>query len=178
MKKVIENLKNIVSSISGKLVYIGNMENDILKRLENNLNITYCDILGSTEGTGIGKKKKGKSINMKDFRKFYKKKNVDNMICDIKDIKKHLPRFISTSIYICSGKVYIYGNKDIYVLEPLVKKYKRYSKDIKVTEYINDYVIEVDLRNSKNKFIMDKLYYIIDILGLLADKISDLIIGG
>ena len=177
MKKIIDNLKNIIGNINGKLVYIGSLKEEVLNKIKDNKNIIYCDILGSTESNGYGKRKKGKSLNMTDFRKFYKKKNIDYMICDINDIKKHLPRFVSTSIYICNGYIYIYGSKDIYELERLCKKYNRYSKDIKVTEFLNDYIVEINVSHSKNKFFMDKIYYVIDILGMLADKISDLIIG-
>ena len=41
-------------------------------------------------------------------------------MCDISEIKKFLPRFISTSIYICSGKICFYGKKDEYDLEQIV----------------------------------------------------------
>lgn len=177
MKKINEEIKKVIKNIKGKLIYIGNVKEEISKEIEYNKDIIYCDILGSTEGTGFGKKKKGKSLNMKDFKKYYKKKRIDYMICDINDIKKHIPKFISTSIYICNNSICIYGNKEVYDLETICKKYKRYNTNIKITEYLNDYIIEINVSSAKNKFIMDKLYYIIDVLGMIADKISDLIMN-
>ena len=177
LKKVIEDLKNVINNLSGKLIYIGNVKEELAIDIEKNKNIIYCDILGSAEGKGFGKNKKGKSLNMKDFRKYYKKNNINYIICDISDIKKHLPRFISTSIYICQNHIYIYGKKDIYDLDNLKKKYRRYNVNIMITEYSNDYILDIDVGNAKNNFFKDKMYYVIDIFGMLADKISDLIIN-
>lgn len=177
MKKVIEQLKKIITDLSGKLIYIGSVKEEITNQIEENKNIIYCDILGSSEGKGFGKKKKGKTLNMKDFRKYYKKNNINYIICDISDIKRHLPRFISTSVYICQNHIYIYGKKEVYELETLIKKYRRYDVNIQVSQYTNEYIIDIDVSNSKNNFFMDKLYYVIDIFGMVADKISDLIIN-
>lgn len=178
MKKVIDNLNNKIENIIGSVIYIGS-DNSILKNLENNNNITYCDVLNTSNFVKKKSKAKGKStsLNIKEFKKFYGKNNLNHIVCDLKEIKRHLPRFIQTSIYIGCGNIYIYGNKDLYDLERLCKKYKRYNCDIKIDEYIDDYLIEIDVSKAKNKIIKDKLYYIVDTLGILADNISDLIIG-
>ena len=94
------------------------------------------------------------------------------------DIKKHLPRFISASIYICKGKIGIYSSREIYDMDSLCKKYKRYNCPVKKMEYLKEYMTEFDVSKAKNKIIRDKIYFLIDTLSLLADKISDTMIGG
>ena len=177
MKQVNKRINEIFKSISGKVLCIGSFNDDALSILKENNNIIFCDLLNTNISGGIKGKGKSKTINMKDFKKHYKKNNLDYIMCNINDLKKYIPRFISTSIYIGSGKVFIYGKDEVYELERLSKKYKRYKFEIKKQEYEDSYILEIDVSNSKNNFFMDKVYYIIDTLGLIADKISDLIIS-
>ena len=178
MKNVISELNNKIEKFIGSIIYIGSDES-ILKTLNNNTKITYCDVLNTENFMKKKGKSNGKStnINIKEFKKFYGKNNLNHIVCDLKEIKKHLPRFIQISIYIGSGKIYIYGNKDLYDINRLCKKYKRYNCNIIIDEYVNDYLLEIDVSKAKNKIVMDKLYYISDSLGLIADNISDAIIG-
>ena len=177
MKKITQELSHIVSKIDGKVIYIGEIEEMVLEKLKTNKKIIYCDLL-NTGGGGFSKKRgKNKSLNINDFKKFYKKKKLDYVIGNMNDLKRYLPKFISTSVYICHGYIYLYGeNKE--ELDKIKKKYKRYKAVLDIMEYENGYLVKIDVTNSKNNYILDKLYYIYDCLGVLMDKISDLIIGG
>jgi len=170
-------LEKIIVNINGKIICIGNFDNFLLKKLNQNNNITYCDLLNCDFSSSGNGKSKQKRISMKDFKKHYKKKKINYMICDIKEIKKHLPRFIQTSIYINNDKLYIYGSKNDFDFNKLQKKYQRYNVQVNLTEKNENYVLEIDTKNAKNKFFNDKLYFIVDNIELVIDKISDMIIS-
>lgn len=177
MNKINKLLEKIIVNINGKVVCIGNLDEFLLKKLGQNTNITYCDLLNcNTNSSGKGKSKQ-KSLTMKDFKKFYKKKRINYLICDINEIKKHLPMFLQSSIYINKDKIYIYGSKNDYDVQKLQKKYKRYNVQINLTEKNDDFVLEVNTNNAKNKFFKDKIYFIIDNLEIFIDKIGDIIIS-
>ena len=178
MKKIVKNFEKIINSITGKLVWIGLDDDFLMKKISANHNIVYCDILNgiSPKGKGKAKGKKEKNLSIKDFRKYFKKKNIDCFIVNIKDIDKLLPRFIPDSIYITSKTIYIYGDKT-YDYEKIMKRYKRYSKDIKLEIYDDNFLIKIDVTKSKNHFFKDKLYFALDNIINLIDMISDLIVS-
>ena len=173
-KKIVD----VINNFNNRVLCIGSLNEESLVALKNNQNIICCDLLNVNTSFGFkGKKGKSKTINMKDLKKHYKKKNLDYIIFNSIELKKYIPRFISTSIYTCCGKVYIMGSNDIYEIERIIKKYKRYKCSYSILYNKEKYLIEIDVSNSKNKFLFDKLYYIFDTLGLISDKISDLIMN-
>ena len=177
MKQVNKELSEIFKSFNGNVLCIGTFEDSILNILKENNKILFCDLLNvNLSGRGKGKSK-SKTISIKEFRKHYKKNNLNYIAVNIQDIKKYIPKFISTSIYIGNNKIYVYGTNDIYEIDRLSKKYMRYNCQIQKIEFENSYILEIDVSNAKNKIIMDKGYFIVDTLGLLADKISDLLMN-
>lgn len=180
MQKIVKQLEKVIGSINGRLICIGLNNEYLLKKIKDNTNILYCDFLNANISSGlkIGKKrnKKEKIISIKDFKKHYKKKRVNYIISNISDIDSYLPRFIPDSIYITNGIIYIYG--DIYFdYEKIVKKYKRYTKQIEVIKTTNSFLVIVNVNNTKRKVIKDKAYFIIDNLEICADKIGDILVG-
>jgi len=109
-------LLNQVKNMEGSLLGIGITSEKLKKAIQNNNKITICNLL--EENTkGIGKKKfsilnKPRTINIKKIKKIFKKKRVDNIICNIDTIKKFQKTFIRDSVYINKNKLYIYGNKE------------------------------------------------------------------
>lgn len=178
MKKIVKTFEKIIDNIHGKLVWIGLNEEYLIKKIESNQNIVYCDLLDSINISNGKNNKKSKKYNLsiKDFRKYFKKKNIDYLISDIKDINKLLPRFIPDSIYICFKEICIYGDTS-YDYERIQKRYKRYTKDIKVEIYNNQFLIKINVGKTKNKFFKDKFYFIIDNIINFIDLISDLIVS-
>ena len=178
MKKIIKELEKIIIDFSGKVVCIGTMDEYLLGKINNNKNIKYCDLLNCFEKKGGNtKKQKEKNLMMKDFRKFYGKKKIDYMLCNISDIKGHIPRFIPDSIYINKKIVYIYGKNDIYDYQRIIKKYNRYKASIEYDNIGEYFLLRIDVSNCNNKIICDKLFYISDSLEKFSDKISDLIVS-
>lgn len=176
MKKIVKNFEKIINNINGKLVWIGLQDEYLMKKITNNSNIVYCDILNGIGAKGKGKGSKGKEISIKEFRKYFKKKNIDCVISNAKDIDRLLPRFIPDSIYITSKTIYIYGSTN-YDYEKIIKRYKRYSKNIELEVLDDNFIIKIEVSKSKNHFFKDKLYFIIDNIFNLIDMISDLIVS-
>lgn len=180
MKKIVKEIERVIDKISGRLLCIGLDNEYLLKKIKDNSNIVYCDLLNANVNYGLNIKKKRnkkeKSIPIKDFKKYFKKKKINYIVSDIKDIKNYLPRFIPDSIYITNSVIYIYGD-DSFDYEKLSKKYKRYTNkiDIKIMEH--HFLIKIDVADTKNKFFKDKVYFIIDNLEILTDKIGDILVG-
>ena len=78
MKNVIKELEKTIDKINGSLLCIGLNNEYLIKKIKDNTNIIYCDLLNANVESGLklGKKRKKheKSISIKDFRKHYKKK--------------------------------------------------------------------------------------------------------
>ena len=110
MKKVIKELEKTIDKISGSLLCIGLNNEYLIKKIKDNTNIIYCDLLNANVESGLklGKKRKKheESISIKDFRKHYKKKKINYVISNISDINPYLPRFIPDSIYITNSVIY------------------------------------------------------------------------
>lgn len=177
MIKLNKLLDKVINSINGRIICIGNLDINLIEKLKKNANILYCDLLNcNMTARGISNTKQ-KKLSMKDFRKHYKKKKIDYIICDIKDIKMHLPRFVQDSIYIGKHKLYIYGSKDECDILKLQKKYNRYNVKTNLIEEKSFFLLEIDITKTKNKWLKDKLYFVQDSLEIIFDKISDMIVS-
>lgn len=175
MKKIVKDLEKIIHDINGKLVWIGLNDEYLMNKVASNKKIIYCDLLNGISPKGKGQGRGEKTLCIKDFRKYFKKKNIDCFISDIKDIDKLLPRFIPDSVYITSKTIYIYGDLK-YDYERILTRYKRYSKGVSLNIYEPFFLIKVDVSKSKNHFMKDKLYFVYDNILNFFDMISDLII--
>lgn len=180
MKNVIKELEKTIDKINGSLLCIGLNNEYLIKKIKDNTNIIYCDLLNANVESGLklGKKRKKheKSISIKDFRKHYKKKKINYVISNISDINPYLPRFIPDSIYITNSVIYIYGNIN-FDYEKVIKKYRRYTNKIETIVANDMFFIKVDVGNARNSFFKDKIYFIIDNLEVFADKIGDILVG-
>jgi len=154
-------LLNQVKNMEGSLLGIGITSEKLKKAIQNNNKITICNLL--EENTkGIGKKKfsilnKPRTINIKKIKKIFKKKRVDNIICNIDTIKKFQKTFIRDSVYINKNKLYIYGNKED--LENIKEKYERYTNEIELKQEDKKYILIVNNTNTKNNKLKDILYW-------------------
>ena len=130
-----ENIIKEIKNMKGSLLGIGIDDLSMLDAIENNSNIDLCYILSnggknSNKRFKLFKKGRTKKVNIKKIKKYFRKKSLDNVLCDYKVIKKFYKSFVSNSIYINKGKLFIYGN--IKELEKIREKYERYTNDIKV----------------------------------------------
>ena len=165
---------DIARLVSGNVLGIG-VDEKISQILEQNERVLNCNLLNSeVKTTQQGKKERQKKISVKKIRKIFKKKNVDYIICNIEEMKKHLKTFIRDSIYINKDMLYIYNIKDEELKEELIKKYKRYNTKI---EEIDDSTLKIDNSNAKTSIIKDSFYIIIDTLISIFNMISDLLLN-
>lgn len=175
--KVNSTLKKYVKNMNGSLIGIGIKDLDIIHEIDKNKKILMCDLLNSISPKSKSTdKKRHKKKYVKNLKKQYKKKNIDNMIINVEEVEKMLKTFIRDSIYINKDQIY-YFSKRKTILEKIEKRYHRYTNDTEITKYEDGYILKINTANTKNKFFKDKLYYIIDTLSNGADIIADILIS-
>ena len=160
-----ENIIKEIKVMKGSLLGIGIDDNSMLDTIENNEKIDLCYILsngGKTENKKFKLFKKGrtKKINIKKLKKHFRKKSLDNVLCDYKVIKKFYKSFVPNSIYINKGKLLIYGN--IKELDKIKEKYERYTDDIKIKKTNKSFLLIINNENTKTNIIKTKYYKIKD----------------
>lgn len=178
-----KTIYDITKVTSGNVLGIG-VDKTISEILEKNDRVLNCNLLNSyvkednIENTNKKKKrKKLKTIKVKKIRKIFKKKKVDFIICNIDEIKKYLRTFIKDSVYINKDMLYIYNIKDEDLKEELIKKYNRYNVKIEELKDEDTTILKIDNKESKNNFIKDKLYLIIDSLVAFVNIVADLLLS-
>ena len=172
-----ENLIKYIKKMEGTTIGIG-IENEKVKdAIQNNDKINTCYLLEET--SSFNKKKmtifeKQKTVNIKKIKKVFKKKRIENLICNYKTIKPFLKTFVRDSVFINKGKLYIYTDKED---EELIKKYHRYTQNIKVEKTKNSILIIINNRNTINKKTKDIKYWWQDTLNNIADIITSILVN-
>ena len=174
-----EEILNIVNKMKGSLLGIGITDTAILDAIENNNDIHTCFILSNLSLTGkkfsITKRGRSKKVNIKKIKKQFKKKSLDNVICNYGIIKQFQRSFVPNSIYINNGYLYIYGSKT--EIESLKKKYQRYTNDITINETKDGFIMKINNQKTKNNFFKDALFKIKDFTSDTLELITDLLIN-
>ena len=103
-----ENLIEYIKKMDGSTVGIGIDNEKIKNAIQNNDNIKTCYLL--EEGPSFSKKKfkifeKSKTVNIKKIKKVFKKKRIENLICNYKTIKPFLKTFVRDSVFINKEKL-------------------------------------------------------------------------
>jgi len=176
-----KDLYKIAKCVSGNVLLIGVDDSKIFDIINSNNKVLICNSLNNY------KRKKmhcdntstceTKTIKVKKIRKIFKKKKVDFIICNVVEIKKHMKTFLSSSVYINNNMLYIYGNINDIDYEELIRKYKRYCKDIKIEFNNEDFIIYIDNKNTKTNKIKDIFYYITDTVSNIRNVIADIMMG-
>lgn len=174
-----KQILEIINNLKGSLLGIGLNDNALLDAIEQNDNIHTCYLLSNISLTGkkfsITKRGKNKKINIKKIKKYFKKKSLDNIICNYDTIKQYYRSFVPNSIYLNGGTLYMYGNKED--LENIKQKYQRYTSDIEITKTGDNFIMKINNQNTKNHFLKDLLYKIKDFGSDAANLITDLLIN-
>lgn len=174
-----KQILEIIENLKGSLLGIGLEDETLLDAIEENENIKTCYLLSNLSLTGkrfsITKHGKSKKINIKKIKKQFKKKSLDNIICNFDIIKQFYRSFIPNSIYLCNKTIYIYGNKE--ELEKLKIKYQRYTNKIEIKEKEDNHIMKIDVQNTKNHFFKDFSYKITDFVSDTTDIITDILIN-
>ena len=149
----------------------------MLDKIEENEKIDLCYILSNGNKTDkkfkLFKKGKNKTVNIRKLKKHFKKKSIDNIVCDYEVIKKHIRSFQSGSVYVNRGKLYIYGNiKDLKNLE---KRYKRYTDEVILEKNTRSFLLIVDNSKTKNNIVKDNIYRISDLFNDVLDFLTELL---
>ena len=171
-----EKIIDIIDKIDGSLLGIGIDDETMLEKIENNDKINLCYILSNNNGKEgkkfkLFKKGRNKKVNIKKLKKYFRKKSIDNIICDYRVIKKFSRSFISGSVYINKNKLYIYG--DINDLKNLKERYERYTKEIELIKNNKTFLLIVDNKSTKSKLFKDSFYKIVDFLSDSLDYLTD-----
>ena len=174
-----ENLIKKIENMSGITLGIGIEDENVKNAIQNNNNIKICYLLEENYSKLNKKKMKifnhGKTVNIKKIKKVFKKKRIDNLICNYKTIKPFLKTFVRDSVYINKGKLYIYGKKEDY--SELIKRYNRYTNNIKIDEKNDKFLIIIDNKNTQNKKIEDIKYWWSDTGSNIADILTSILVN-
>lgn len=165
-----------IKEMRGNFLSVGSLSDALNKAVNDNDKLLKCYVL-EKNFKSFGKKKfiirnRSKKVNIKKIKKVFKKKRIDNIICDFDIVRGFTKTFVRDSVYINKGKLYIYGRKDD--LEGIKNKYLRYTKDIVLKKVGSRYILIVDNTNTKNNKFKDIGYWwadtftnFIDILTLI-----------
>ncbi len=173
-----------IKKMSGSLLGIGITSEKIKNAIKNNTKITICNLLEMPEKGRFKKKLKARNqkqektrkINVKKIKKLFRKKRVDNIICDLNTIKPFIRTFVKDSVYINKGYLYIYSSNEDELKE-LKKKYNRYTTDAIIKKENKEYVLIVNNTNTKTNKIKDIGYWWIDIFTNFVDTLTSLLVN-
>lgn len=172
-------LLDIIKKVEGNVVGIG-LESILLDGFNKNNKVNVYTIDRAKPGLGIGKRKKrktssGRTINIKKLYKYFKKKNIDYIFCDVEEINDYLKYFIRDSIYLNRSKLYLYGKKDEIDIELFEKRFKRYHSNIEIREFKDSILLIIDNSKAKSNWFKNKWFYFSDTMYNLVDFISNVL---
>ena len=170
-KTLINKLKKIKGSILG----IGIDSINILKTIDKNKKITYCDLLLSKSLDNDEGKGKLKRIKFKKLKKYYKHNNINTIIACFDKIP-YKRSFIKNSVHITKDTIYLYTNLDNEYLDTYVKRYTRYNITYQKLKQKEETIYILNLQNKTKIGFKSIFYYIYDLLYDIANYISDFLI--
>lgn len=168
------DLINEIKKMQGSVLAIGIQDQKIINALQKNNQITECNLLDSVSKKSKGKGKK-KKITLKKLKKMYKKKKSDYVIGNVETLQMSMRPFIKINVFVNSNKTYLFGSEEQYDSDKLKHRYLRYTKNIDFKKDKQNYLMIIDLTNSKNNKIKEFFYSIIDILVDAIDIFSDVL---
>ncbi|MBS7021054.1 MAG: hypothetical protein KH135_04195 [Firmicutes bacterium] len=175
-----KQLIEIVKNAQGNLIGIGIDSKFVLEEIEKNEQITNCHLLDSIDTTPIdGKRRRTKSLKVKKFRRKFKKKRTDLILCRIQSIDKYWKYFIRDSVYITKGQVVYYGTKEEFTIEKeeFLKRYRRYPKtEVTFLEDKEGIMIYVTMNDAKTHRIRDFFYMIKDTFYNVSQLLGDYLV--
>ena len=172
-------LEKQIKNMSGSLLGIGITSEKLKNTINNNNKITICNLLEENSKSTNKKKfsilNKPRTINIKKIKKVFRKKRVDNIICNINTIKKFQKTFVRDSVYINKNKLYIFGDKQ--ELETIKEKYERYTNEVELKKENKDYILIINNENTKNNKIKDIGYWWKDTATSFLDFLTLLLVN-
>lgn len=173
MKKIKTNLSSYIKKMKGNLLCIGIEDSKLIDLIDNNNEIKNCDILSdSTDNDNLLVEAKQKKIWIYKLRKVFKKNRFHYIVAPISMLKKYLKTFVRDSIYINSDTIYLYAKKE-YDYKRLQQMYNRYYAKFKVEECQDGNIFIIDVKNTRDHPLKNKLYYCLDCIVDTIDMIGD-----
>lgn len=166
-KALLSEIKNF----SGNVLGIGDISDDIVDSLNKNDKVIELNILSNKDyniGTGSGK---GKKLSIRNLRKL-KKKRVNYLLVDYKNIDEHIKTFIKDSIYITKDYIYFVADN-----KKIKKYYNRYKTDIKEITLTDGLIYVINTKNAKNNKFREFYYSIVDSIDSLVELITNLLLS-
>ncbi len=173
MKKLFDEFRKL----EGNVLCIEINDDKVMSKLNKNDKISIYELYRNKK-QGLFKKRKriktkgGKSVNIKKFRKIFKKRSIEYIVINIDNIFDYYKFLVSNSIYICNTKVLVYGTSKYIDADVIAKKFKRY--DVQITNFKEDnkYLCVVDVSKAKFSRLKEKFYIMIDTFINIGDMIS------
>lgn len=173
MKKITNNLIDQIKNMQGNVLGIGINDPKVLKQINENENIIFCDLLDKIEkGASGSKSSKSKKISLNKLRKQYKKKRIHYLIVE-EEMVKDVKNFVKDSIYITNTEIICILNEE----SKMKQKYKRYKTIIQEVDCLDGNLLMVDVTKAKNNKIKEFFYSIIDIAMEFIEIITNLLLN-
>lgn len=170
--KLLEDAKKI----TGNVVCVGVTNEEVLRVLSRNKKTSVFTIDFTKKFGFFSRKKtkldKGRKVNIKKLRKTFRDKSVDAFIYDFNEMYDYFKYFISDSVMIGRGKVYIYGESRFVDPKLLIKRYKRYGTEAFLEVDGDSFLIIIDVEHAKTNWFKNKVYLVVDTFHNIGDMIS------
>lgn len=177
MKTIDHYFKKKIPTLRGQVIAIGCKEL-FLNEIDKNDGITTCYVLNNMDrsnGTGAGKRNR-RSVNIKKFKRKFKKNRTNVMIVDALEVLDFRKRFVSSSVYITKENIYIYTEKTSENLDQMIEKYYRYDVDIKEISCTDGKIYTIHCERAKTSRFKDFGYLVKDTWNEAIDILGDYLI--
>lgn len=179
--KLKEYFKNTFETLTGNVILIGIKDKQLLKIFQDSDKIKQCYFLNSESPFEQKQSKwsfRRNRISIDKFRKKFKKKRIDTIVCNITEMKHLLKTFVNDSVYICKGKIYYYGSSKKQLDIPLLKeKYKDYKVTYEELKLDNAYLLIINVEKAKTNRVKQLWYRTKELLVSTGDAISDFLVN-
>ncbi len=177
MNTVEQAFHKIIPKKEGNVLAIG-VSSFMYQELQKNEKIVICDVLSKGEESGKRKlfQRNPKTFDFKKIRKTFGKKQKDMIIGNIQELKSYFKTFIQDSIYITKGTIYLYSTEE-YDFDLLVKRYKRFQITSNFEKCKDGMILKIEVRDTKNSWVKEKFYYIMDTVIDIVDAIGDALVN-
>lgn len=162
-------LSKEIENMSGNVLGIGDFNKTLINKINKNINIINCNVLGNGESDD-DVKTRVKKMRISNLRKF-KHKRINYLICNYDNINNHLKTFIKDSIYITKDYIYFCTND----IEYIKKLYNRYNVSIKEIKCSDQSILIINTKKAKNNKLKEMFYMIADSIEKAIEIITNLL---
>ncbi len=167
------HLLSIITEIKGNVLTIG-IDDKLLKGFKNNDCVNVYTLNKYNNSFSKSKKRisnKGKTINIKRLKKYFKKNSLDYIICDYNDVKDYLKYVVRDIVYTNSNTLYLYCTS-LDDADLITKRFRRYGAVVDIKKFKQNYLLTIDNSNSKTNWILNKIFYMSDTAYNIVELIS------